>query len=244
MTVRDKLQNIISTAVYKFMYGYFFYKERAVFERKYGSFKDYNELIAETSYVFINANPYLDYPRPVLPKTVMIGGFAASKSEENTKLPQEWDSVLDARDHTVLVSFGSIFKSIDMPNDFKRGLLDTFASMPNVTFIWKYENPNALAASISENVHLSTWVPQAQLLKDSRLSFFLTHGGLASTNEIAYAGKPAIVVPLIGDQTRNANMLARHGGALILHKRDLSDVKRLTDAFMEMLGKSRFVLVY
>uniref|UniRef100_A0A8R1I9G5 Glucuronosyltransferase n=1 Tax=Caenorhabditis japonica TaxID=281687 RepID=A0A8R1I9G5_CAEJA len=37
------------------------------------------------------------------------------------------------------------------------------------------------------------------------------------------------MVPIFGDQGRNAHMLARHGGALVLHKFDLENAAILSD---------------
>ncbi|KHJ97434.1 hypothetical protein OESDEN_02588 [Oesophagostomum dentatum] len=126
--------------------------------------------------------------------------------------------------------------------------------MPEVSFIWKYEDPNSTIADSLPNVRLSAWVPQIPLLRDGRLSAFLTHGGIGSTNEVAYIGKPTIVVgdeqirithssqvPIFGDQMRNANMLAQHGGALVLDKTDLGDAKKLRNAFGEVIENDRFV---
>ena len=66
--------------------------------------------------------------------------------------------------------------------------------MPDITFIWKYEEEGSQIAKRLPNVHLSTWVPQNALLADKRLSLFITHGGLGSSTELAYLGKPALIV--------------------------------------------------
>ncbi|KAK6729961.1 hypothetical protein RB195_006794 [Necator americanus] len=151
--------------------------------------------------------------------------------------------------------------------------------MPNVTFIWKYENENSAIAIEHTNVYLSGWIPQAALLSDARLSLFITHGGIASTNEVAFMGKPAIVVcfsadcsrfdgiqricnilkeidrkmycktkavegkrnvPLFGDQMRNARMLVRHGGAIMLQKFDIADAEKLRTAIATVLEDPSF----
>ncbi|KAL6744574.1 hypothetical protein Aduo_017497 [Ancylostoma duodenale] len=119
------------------------------------------------------------------------------REKEKQPLSQKWNSNLNSRKRTVLVSFGSYARSVDMPEDFKRAILDVFASMPDVTFIWKYEDENSNIADSLPNVYLSSWVPQVELLEDDHLSLFLTHGGLASTNEVAFMGKPAIVAPIL-----------------------------------------------
>ncbi|PIO64812.1 hypothetical protein TELCIR_13543 [Teladorsagia circumcincta] len=55
-------------------------------------------------------------------------------------------------------------------------------------------------------------------LADPRLTAFITNGGLGSVIELAYLGKPAILIPIFADQTRNAHMLAKHGGGIVLNK--------------------------
>ncbi|KAL6730866.1 hypothetical protein Aduo_001792 [Ancylostoma duodenale] len=241
MTFTEKLQNVIALVIGRGVVDYLNNREIAVFRKKYKSFKEYTELIAQASFVFTNGNPYLDFPHPTLHKTVMIGGFAVSRgTNEKHTLSKEWNALLDARRRKVLVSFGSVAKSIDMPENFKQTLLDVFASMPEVTFIWKYEDPSSKIAESLPNVHLSAWVPQIPLLEDERLSAFLTHGGMGSSNELAIMGKPAIVIPIFGDQMRNARMLERHGGVLLLEKSDLSSFEKLKSAFEEVLNNPSY----
>lgn len=49
-------------------------------------------------------------------------------------------------------------------SNLRNTLLEVFESMPNTTFIWKYEEEGSTLASHLKNVHLSTWVPQNALL--------------------------------------------------------------------------------
>lgn len=119
-------------------------------------------------------------------------------------------------------------------------MLNTIKSMPEVTFIWKYESDDVKFAEGTENVYFSKWVPQTALLADSRLTAFLTHGGLGSTNELAYSGKPAVMIPIYGDQTRNANMLGRHGSVIVLHKTDLANEKKIQSAVRFVLYEESY----
>lgn len=107
--------------------------------------------------------------------------------------------------------------------------------MPNVTFIWKYESEDVKFAEGIDNLHFSKWVPQTALLNDDRLTAFLTHGGLGSTIELAYSGKPAVMIPVFADQIRNANMLARHHGVIYLHKNFMENVEMTRKAFEDVL---------
>ncbi|KHJ96490.1 hypothetical protein OESDEN_03546 [Oesophagostomum dentatum] len=105
MNILEKLKNIVG----QFLGALFF---RGVFD------KETLELLAETSYVFTNSNPYLDYPRPMLHKTVPIGGIAVSTEPGKNKLSAKWDAILSERNRTVLVSFGSQAKAIYMPHQY------------------------------------------------------------------------------------------------------------------------------
>ncbi|PIC23459.1 hypothetical protein B9Z55_017154 [Caenorhabditis nigoni] len=132
-------------------------------------------------------------------------------------------------------------RSYEMPENFKEGLIKMFESLPDVTFIWKYEKDDAeFQKRLPKNVHLKKWVPQPALLADSRVKVFVTHGGLGSTMEVAYTGKPALMIPIFGDQYQNAMMLARHGGAVSYDKFDLQDGQKLTMVMEEMVDNPKY----
>uniref|UniRef100_A0A1I7TYU3 glucuronosyltransferase n=1 Tax=Caenorhabditis tropicalis TaxID=1561998 RepID=A0A1I7TYU3_9PELO len=196
--------------------------------------RNIDEIVADSAYLFFNSNPYLDFPFPSLTKCVPIGGFSMNVSSwKNEKLPDNLNKVLEERKKTVFISFGSVIRSVDMPPEYKKSIVDAMKSMPNVSFIWKYEDQNDLEIRkmIPKNVYLMEWLPQPALLSDSRLSLFITHGGLGSINEVAYSGVPAIVVPLFFDQPMNGEMLKRHGGAEVFSKFDIADSRKVGSLF-------------
>ncbi|KAF1771229.1 hypothetical protein GCK72_003055 [Caenorhabditis remanei] len=197
---------------------------------------DWRVLIPEASVFFTNANQYIDFPRPVIQKTVGIGGITVDMEKiKLEKLPEEIEKILDKRDHNMLISFGSMVKSTTMPEIWRNSILSAIKKFPNITFIWKYESDDLKWAEGTENLYFLKWVPQTALLADTRLSGFLTHGGLGSTNELAYLGKPAIIVPIFGDQGRNGPMLARHGGAIVLNKMDLENSEVIADLMRKIV---------
>ncbi|CAD6186831.1 unnamed protein product [Caenorhabditis auriculariae] len=195
--------------------------------------KSWRDYMGNVAFAFVNSNPYLDYPRPYLPKSVPVGGMQVET--EKIGLSKEWDEILSKRKTNVLISFGSNAHSSKMPDEFKKGFREVFTSMPETTFIWKYEEPNPTLVGDLPNVHLTVWMPQNALLADPRLNLFVTHGGLGSSMELAYIGVPAVVIPLMADQFRNGHMLARHGGAKILNKQDLAHGDVIRAAVKEIL---------
>lgn len=219
-----------------------FDRETAIYRAHLGKdLPDWRVLLPSASLFFTNSNPYLDFPRPVIQKTVAIGGISVNMGKiKSQKLDDHWDVILDQRNNNMLISFGSMVKSSTMPIDWKMNILKVIKSEPNVTFIWKYETNDTKFADGVDNVHFSKWVPQTALLNDDRLTAFLTHGGLGSTNELAHWGKPAVTVPIFGDQVRNANMLTRHNGAIFVWKNDLGNYGIVKEAVHQILYNEKY----
>jgi len=51
--------------------------------------------------------------------------------------------------------------------------------------------------TLEQNVLLSDWVPQKELLQSGKVSIFYSHGGFNSVFESLEAGVPMIITPLI-----------------------------------------------
>ncbi|EYC08378.1 hypothetical protein Y032_0066g3732 [Ancylostoma ceylanicum] len=160
------------------------------------------------SWILTNIEPLLEYAKPTLHKVVDLGGIGVRKPKP---LDEKWDKILSLRSRTVLISFGSVAPSITMPDEMKQAIVKVVKSYPDVTFICKYERPEDTFADGVDNLILSKWTPQADLLADDRLTLFVTHGGAGSMMESALRGKPLVVVPLFGDQTRNAKLIVKFG---------------------------------
>lgn len=96
---------------------------------------------------------------------------------------QYWEEILNRRSKAVLLSFGSMAKSMLLSKQNKAGILHvrhskllssvkfTFKAIsqfPDITFIWKYEEPEddfcKTEASKLNNLVLSKWMPQVDIL--------------------------------------------------------------------------------
>ncbi|CAJ0580405.1 unnamed protein product, partial [Mesorhabditis spiculigera] len=214
-------------------------KQTKAFRRKFGGdFPEIQDLISSSAMLFTNAQPFLDFPRPTIHKVVDLGGIHINETvvDEN----KDFDKILSRKPKTVLISFGSVAKSYLMPDSYKKSIITAVKSLPDVQFIWKYEEDDLKSWDLPENLYLSKWVPQASLLADPRLKLFVTHGGLASVTEVAYSGMPAIVVPLFADQPRNAYMIARQQSAEVFSKFDLDKPEKFAAVIRKILVDSRY----
>ncbi|KAF1758517.1 hypothetical protein GCK72_014975 [Caenorhabditis remanei] len=219
-------------------------KEMKAMKGVYKGKKSWEELMRLPAYMFTNSNPLLDFPNPRISKFIEVGGIAADEKRMNEVLPEFYNDILNLRKHTVLLSFGSNARSTFMPEKYRNSLITALGAMSDVTFIWKYENTSVNIVKEKDpsitNIHLVDWMPQQALLADPRLDLFITHGGLASTNEVAFSGKPAIMIPVFGDQTRNSRMLERHGSVLVLRKENLQYPDAIMEAVMTVLNDKSF----
>lgn len=101
----------------------------------------------------------------MLTKTVLIGGISVNTSQiREERLSDEYHNILNIRVKTVLISFGSIMLSTDMPDRYKSIIVKVIEEFPNVTFIWKYESDELDFANNLKNLHFFKWIPQTALL--------------------------------------------------------------------------------
>lgn len=75
-----------------------------------------------------------------------------------------------------------------------------FRKFPDYNFLWKYESN--LEIELPTNVMLSPWLNQNDILADSHIKAFISHGGLLSTQEAAWYGIPVIGIPFFVDQAK------------------------------------------
>ncbi|PIC36020.1 hypothetical protein B9Z55_015176 [Caenorhabditis nigoni] len=195
------------------------------------------DLVKDITWFFVNSDPIFDFPKPLPLNIIEIAGISVSKIHP---LDKEWDEILSKRSKNVLVSFGSIASPTTMPEAVKKSIVDTFAAFPDVTFIWKYDDTESGITSHLNNVHIVKWMPQNDLLADKRVSMFWTHGGMGSLMESAQKGVPLVVVPIFGDQMRNAQIAKRHGVAVIYDKMELSNTKKLIATLKEVLENPEY----
>uniref|UniRef100_A0A0M3IJV7 UDP-glucuronosyltransferase n=1 Tax=Ascaris lumbricoides TaxID=6252 RepID=A0A0M3IJV7_ASCLU len=184
-----------------------------------------NETISKSTFVFVNADEFVEFPRPITHKIVYVGGIAVDKPKP---LRKEFRKVMDAAiGGAVLISFGSIAESKKMTPTIKTAFVHMMRSFPqlsclyDIQFIWKYEVNDDIAEELP-NVLKSKWIPQNDLLAHPNMRAFVSHGGMNSLTESVRAGVPIVCIPLFGDQMRNAKMVEKRHVAVLLDKQNLT----------------------
>ncbi|CAP23150.1 Protein CBR-UGT-23 [Caenorhabditis briggsae] len=241
MTMYERLMNFL-----QFQYGRNLFAtigdiEAANAKKLLGIERTWREILPESSFLLTNHIPILEFPAPTLDKIIPIGGLSVNTDKKSMKLEHYFDTMVSMRKKNVIISFGSVIQSKDMPVELKKSMVEMMGYMSDVTFIWKYEDLADKKHFCGVlNLNRIEWIPQNELLADSRVDAFITHGGLASVTELAMMGKPAVVIPIFADQGRNAEMLKRHGGVEILQKTDLSNAKLLARTLRKVMENKKY----
>ncbi|PIC33527.1 hypothetical protein B9Z55_013475 [Caenorhabditis nigoni] len=240
MTMLQRFVNVIQYMCGSYFFAYVGDVEAAMAKEINPTWRTWRETVPEASFILTNQIPLLDFPAPTFDKIVPVGGLSVITDKKAMKLPEKWDRILSLRKNNVFISFGSNARSLDMPLEYKNSLLQVIRNMPDTSFIWKYEDLTDKFTEGIENVYLGDWLPQNELLADPRLNVFITHGGLGSVTELSMMGTPAVMIPLFADQSRNAQMLKRHGGAAVLTKTDLANTKLVQDTIQDVLTNPKY----
>ncbi|GMT15915.1 hypothetical protein PFISCL1PPCAC_7212, partial [Pristionchus fissidentatus] len=232
----DRILNIYTDWIIGISFKRMRYYVQDVFTEKFGAdFPTFGRISSNAAFVFTNSEPLIDFAAPTISKVIPIGGIGA---KEPKPLSEDWVKILTKREKNIVLSFGSIAKSAYLPMEVKLSIVETVKALPHVTFIWKYEEDDEFTKNIASkvaNLDLTKWMPQVDILAHPRLSVFITHGGMGSTQETALRGVPGIFIPIFGDQPRNAGMMEHNRLGKVLDKTDVSNSAKFVAVITEIL---------
>lgn len=171
------------------------------------------ELEQKTKLLLLNADNAIDYPEPIQPNMILVGGLQITQPKD---LPIDMKSFVEGgKKGTVLMSLGTNILSSMLSEEVLTTILKTFESLPEYNFIWKFEaESHDLPVVPAKNVMLAKFLPQNDLLAHKNLKAFITHAGGLSTQESLYYGKPMVGFPFIADQYRTIDKSVRMGVAV------------------------------
>lgn len=111
-----------------------------------------------------------------------------------------------------------------MPEEKKNAIFSSFNLFPQMRIIIKCDINLKISSHNSNDVIVDGWYPRDAILAHSNIKLFVTHGGLLSTTETIYYGKPIIGIPVFGDQHLNMKMASHKGIEEAVSYEDLDEV--------------------
>ncbi|CAG9767022.1 unnamed protein product [Ceutorhynchus assimilis] len=183
-----------------------------------------SDLAYNSSLLLMNTHFSIHFARPLVPNVIEVAGL---HMEEPQPLNQYYDNLL-GNDTTGVIYFsmGSLLAIESFSIDLLQDILDAFATLP-YKVIWRAKH-EALPKNLNvpKKVYFENWVPQLDLLCDSRVKLFISHGGMMSTQEAIYCAVPILGIPINADQFLNMKQVQDSGNGLIIKDLSKSDLMK------------------
>ncbi|PAV63746.1 hypothetical protein WR25_07996 [Diploscapter pachys] len=188
------------------------------------NFPNIRDIVANSSLCFVYSDEILDFARPILHKTIYIGGLGVQKPKP---LDEKFSGIMSkGKKGVVIISLGSAVPFGSFPAAVIKGVVNVVKEMSDYHFVFKIANDDKKTVEHFEDVKnydLVNWIPQSDILAHPRLKLFVTHGGNNGLIEAVLRAVPLVVVPVFADQFRNARMAEKRGIGKVLLKLELSE---------------------
>uniref|UniRef100_A0A3B1ISG4 UDP-glucuronosyltransferase n=1 Tax=Astyanax mexicanus TaxID=7994 RepID=A0A3B1ISG4_ASTMX len=181
----------------------------------------YKQLLGHAAIWLLRYDYVHEYPRPLMPNIVTIGGINCAKGKPLSADLEEF--VNGSGDHGFVVfTLGSMVS--ELPEAKAREFFEAFRQIPQ-RVLWRYTG--VVPKDAPKNVKLMKWLPQNDLLAHPKAKAFITHGGTHGLYEGLCNGVPMVMIPLFGDQGDNVQRMVVRGVAESLNIFDITSEKLL-----------------
>ncbi|XP_065219005.1 UDP-glycosyltransferase UGT5-like isoform X8 [Planococcus citri] len=175
------------------------------------------EHIRNISLLFLGTNSVIHAPIPLVPGVVDIGGIHIKPSK---RVPENIEKFINESKHGVVYfCMGSLLRGETFPPEKREAFLYAFSKIPQ-RVLWKWEGD--VLPGKSDNIMISKWMPQRDILAHPNVKLFISHGGLLGTSEAVYEGVPVLGIPIFGDQRTNIKSLEANGAGELLDYNEIS----------------------
>ena len=220
MTLMQRLGNLAYLTFERLFLNFYYLPKQAELYAKYFPHlkRSMYDVRKNAALVLLNSHVSLSFPRPYMPNQIEVGGMHINR--QRTPLPADIEAFINGSKHGVVYfSMGSNIRAKNLPLDKREQILKAFRSLKQ-RVLWKFEDPKLDGKP--DNVFISEWFPQDDILAHDNVKVFITHGGLLSTTESIYHGKPFIGIPVFGDQFLNMAKAVTNGYGIMLDYKNLT----------------------
>ncbi|XP_065219023.1 UDP-glycosyltransferase UGT5-like isoform X26 [Planococcus citri] len=175
------------------------------------------DVVKKVSLLLLNIHFSYGIPRPMVPNVVEIAGLHIKQSQP---LPENIEKFINESKHGVVYfCMGSLLRGETFPPEKREAFLYAFSKIPQ-RVLWKWEGD--VLPGKSDNIMISKWMPQRDILAHPNVKLFISHGGLLGTSEAVYEGVPVLGIPIFGDQRTNIKSLEANGAGELLDYNEIS----------------------
>ncbi|XP_035801415.2 UDP-glucuronosyltransferase 3A1-like [Amphiprion ocellaris] len=148
-----------------------------------------------------NTDFSLEFPQPLMPYTVLVGGLLNKPAKPLEQDLELWISSFGEAGF-IVVTLGSMVTSVSV-DPLLIEMVAGFSRIPQGV-LWRYDArqwPHHMDRP--PNVRLVDWLPINDLLGHKKARLCITHGGQNSLLQAVYHAVPVLGIPLFGDQFDN-----------------------------------------
>lgn len=233
MTFSQRVKNVLMTGFESILCKIFFSSFDELTSRYLKKDVTFRDVLGHAAIWLYRYDFTFEYPRPVMPNAVRIGGINCAKKNP---LPADLEEFVDGSgDHGFIVFTLGSFVS-ELPEFKAREFFEAFRQIPQ-RVLWRYTG--VIPKDIPENVKVMKWLPQNDLLAHPKAKVFITHGGTHGIYEGICNGVPMVMIPLFGDQVDNVLRMVLRGVAESLTMFDLTS-EQLLGALRKVLNNKRY----
>ncbi|PSN57998.1 hypothetical protein C0J52_08095 [Blattella germanica] len=166
MTFLQRMENFLIHNYVMFYYNFVYLPAMdSIVRARFGdSIAVPSETIKNISMVMVNTHISIDYPRPIVPAMVEIGGLQTRPGQE---LPKDLKKFLDEAEHgAIFFSLGTNIMSNKLKEEKVKAFLEAFAELPQ-RVLWKWESdvlPNQPKNGFEESAAMRTLLTAIFLL--------------------------------------------------------------------------------
>lgn len=237
MTLVQRIANLAFITFDRLFLDFYYLPMQEKVYKKYfpNNKKSMHELRKNAALVLLNSHVSLNFPRPYMPNQIEVGGMQINRKRK--PLPENIEKFINESSNGVIYfSMGSNIKSSNFPLEKRQIFLRALKSLKQ-RVLWKFEDTKL--EQKPDNVFISDWFPQDDVLAHKNVKLFITHGGLLSTTESIYHGKPIIGLPIFGDQFLNMAKAVANGYGIMLDYKNIS-TDALVNAVNTILNEPKY----
>ncbi|KAK5861360.1 hypothetical protein PBY51_022765 [Eleginops maclovinus] len=216
MTFPQRVKNMLMSFLESYMCRTIYAHFDDLASKYLGDDMTYSKLLSNGAIWLLRYDFTFEWPRPLLPNMVFIGGINCGKK---SPLPADLQEFVDGSgdDGFIVFTLGSMVSN--MPMEKAKQFIDAFRQIPQ-RVVWRYTGD--LPKDVPKNVRLMKWLPQNDLLAHPKVRAFITHGGTHGIYEGICNAVPMLMFPLFGDQGDNVDRMVVRGVAVKLGIYDLT----------------------
>ena len=182
----------------------------------------------------------LSFPLSLPPNFILISSITSNRAEKIKD--NNIDNFLEKYKKNIYISKGTLSKLILGKED----IILTFKELEkeNIGIVLSIREEILSDNEIKNfpmNVYLSRWVEQNNILGDSRINLFITHGGFNSVMESIYHGKPMIILGINLDHINIASFVKKRRVGEVFQNKNLINNESLLLAINKVINSKEYI---